>query len=72
MVATVPTACGIETMEAIVFFHTGISIVATVPTACGIETQVILYLLVKMQMVATVPTVCGIETIMHNNLNMHL
>ena len=37
MVATVPTACGIET-GILPSPCTSIEIVATVPTACGIET----------------------------------
>ena len=37
MVATVPTACGIETKMNDPLPH--ISHVATVPTACGIETS---------------------------------
>ena len=36
-VATVPTACGIETMRSSA--KTSRSLVATVPTACGIETS---------------------------------
>ena len=38
-VATVPTACGIET-EIILTLYLRILHVATVPTACGIETGV--------------------------------
>ena len=37
MVATVPTACGIETCVVVAATTTGFE-VATVPTACGIET----------------------------------
>ena len=37
-VATVPTACGIETMLKRFSWQKIITIVATVPTACGIET----------------------------------
>ena len=36
-VATVPTACGIETLHAGEFYRAHI-LVATAPTACGIET----------------------------------
>ena len=39
-VATVPTACGIETLEPIAQ-PTRNQKVATVPTACGIETSVL-------------------------------
>ena len=43
-VATVPTACGIET-QVILFSLMGYLAVATVPTACGIETlqQILIY-----------------------------
>ena len=37
-VATVPTACGIETCRLSRRSRKGIKSVATVPTACGIET----------------------------------
>ena len=37
-VATVPTACGIETMKEMVKKLADGFLVATVPTACGIET----------------------------------
>ena len=60
-VATVPTACGIETKY--INFSLDIIFVATVPTACGIETA---YKpatgLDEEEGVATVPTACGIET----------
>ena len=36
-VATVPTACGIET-QVILYLLVKMQMVATVPTACGIET----------------------------------
>ena len=39
MVATVPTACGIETYHDFETGREGEYIVATVPTACGIETS---------------------------------
>ena len=62
LVATVPTACGIETVELqagdVVKFD-----VATVPTACGIETYALPMDGYSRQTVATVPTACGIETI---------
>ena len=62
-VATVPTACGIETALKPLLKKT-YSPVATVPTACGIETkedfpEIIFW---KFKFVATVPTACGIET----------
>ena len=37
-VATVPTACGIETLSTMNLFLRCMQPVATVPTACGIET----------------------------------
>ena len=37
-VATVPTACGIETSKEISLKQQFYDVVATVPTACGIET----------------------------------
>ena len=37
-VATVPTACGIETNSMPATITTSFALVATVPTACGIET----------------------------------
>ena len=39
IVATVPTACGIETKQNGHFKHMFYGVVATVPTACGIETR---------------------------------
>ena len=63
IVATVPTACGIETIHYLV--HSKITIiVATVPTACGIETAVKAVQSISLMSleVATVPTACGIET----------
>ena len=63
LVATVPTACGIETSGPSCPTVTGCG-VATVPTACGIETSPPIsechYL--TFLAVATVPTACGIET----------
>ena len=38
-VATVPTACGIETSKEISLKQQFYDVVATVPTACGIETD---------------------------------
>ena len=62
-VATVPTACGIET-TIYVRINSCKVFVATVPTACGIETVAFSFLLVATSRVATVPTACGIETCM--------
>ena len=59
-VATVPTACGIETNVFKYFLI--LANVATVPTACGIETCYNQVLLRISRIVATVPTACGIET----------
>ena len=39
MVATVPTACGIETLIGATKDNSRSLLVATVPTACGIETS---------------------------------
>ena len=61
-VATVLTACGIETWN-VIRHHLPLSIVATVLTACGIET--FWAWLVQRDLrshVATVLTACGIET----------
>ena len=61
-VATVLTACGIETKW---FMGLEISnrIVATVLTACGIETSTNLEMRLRVVItVATVLTACGIET----------
>ena len=66
-VATVPTACGIETLSDAVKIGREY-LVATVPTACGIETYsiiVCIYFLIRR--VATVPTACGIETILYSH-----
>ena len=60
-VATVPTACGIETSTFVDWLCDQSIKVATVPTACGIETNNSA-LSKKFLMVATVPTACGIET----------
>ena len=38
-VATVPTACGIETFKRFIYSFRKDKVVATVPTACGIETN---------------------------------
>ena len=63
-VATVLTACGIETT---IFISKSTSTimccVATVLTACGIETIIELFGCVVDFLVATVLTACGIETI---------
>ena len=63
-VATVPTACGIETK--LQYYNLEqIAKVATVPTACGIETELFKDKKDKvLDVVATVPTACGIETSM--------
>ena len=61
LVATVLTACGIETVltDDIVI----LTIVATVLTACGIETyEKLLQIDFCSHNVATVLTACGIET----------
>ena len=61
LVATVLTACGIETIDRTVFFAT-VS-VATVLTACGIETRAKIFATTaERRSVATVLTACGIET----------
>ena len=59
-VATVLTACGIET-ELIIEVENTLK-VATVLTACGIETLMNLVSVVIPEFVATVLTACGIET----------
>ncbi len=60
IVATVLTACGIETIKGIRFdWYT---IVATVLTACGIETDSKELTVNLWHGVATVLTACGIET----------
>ena len=61
-VATVLTACGIETNSSI-STRTGSLLVATVLTACGIETcKRSISLSASSLKVATVLTACGIET----------
>ena len=62
IVATVPTACGIETLY--LQQVKNLTLVATVPTACGIETihQNVQRSNCFQNTVATVPTACGIET----------
>ena len=62
LVATAPTACGIETREAGVFAPETECWVATAPTACGIETYYDEIVFFKIYLVATAPTACGIET----------
>ena len=67
LVATVLTACGIETeVEDINILG---NIVATVLTACGIETFSYIAFTTSVQhsSVATVLTACGIETMPHPN-----
>ena len=63
VVATVPTVCGIETLQCrecnSAYLHTP---VATVPTACGIETALIVVTSLACVPVATALTACGIET----------
>ena len=63
-VATVLTACGIETEQQLAYRNQHFQNVATVLTACGIETffrnsRNSWYVIVS---VATVLTACGIET----------
>ena len=62
-VATVLTACGIETSW-IRFSHSACSRVATVLTACGIETTELNTFDCDVSGVATVLTACGIETLL--------
>ena len=59
-VATVLTACGIETQQ-IYNIRFPEQIVATVLTACGIETEISTSF-TQINLVATVLTACGIET----------
>ena len=59
-VATVLTACGIETIRSLYKEYTFL-FVATVLTACGIETWK-MYIENENSKVATVLTACGIET----------
>ena len=61
LVATVLTACGIETWSQTASYRWKYP-VATVLTACGIETMVFFLLFRSSSMVATVLTACGIET----------
>ena len=70
-VATVLTACGIETRypAMITLRSEG---VATVLTACGIETSsTFLFLNTPLHAVATVLTACGIETLLQIDLFGH-
>ena len=63
LVATVLTACGIETVGA-KDIGSYVSKVATVLTACGIETHMECKAPMHMKwLVATVLTACGIETL---------
>ena len=59
-VATVLTACGIETLNS--GPEKPVTAVATVLTACGIETYIKTLYMYKILIVATVLTACGIET----------
>ena len=61
-VATVLTACGIETMEDAARASITNETVATVLTACGIETYTDKDSSIRFNKVATVLTACGIET----------
>ena len=61
-VATVLTACGIETHHNYMEDLGALQQVATVLTACGIETFVLLAVYKFILIVATVLTACGIET----------
>ena len=66
LVATVLTACGIETHVQMQYhIHFDGYQVATVLTACGIETNLMQLLLLWIGNVATVLTACGIETIFY-------
>ena len=70
-VATVLTACGIETLSDSTF-SCSISAVATVLTACGIETMLHqLHKSLQAKEVATVLTACGIETIQLDSFLVH-
>ena len=62
MVATVLTACGIETAQIKKGEKNETSKVATVLTACGIETNAKAGVVAEFLKVATVLTACGIET----------
>ena len=64
VVATVPTACGIETKAILSGQAIRQLFVATVPTACGIETFNDYSIKEINGKVATVPTACGIETVL--------
>ena len=61
IVATVLTACGIETRRLLLVLYV-FKLVATVLTACGIETSSWMSSTTKWRWVATVLTACGIET----------
>ena len=61
-VATVLTACGIETAFVLDLLIATNQLVATVLTACGIETRTICTRENYLWCVATVLTACGIET----------
>ena len=62
-VATVLTACGVETCKALRYLNRTCSFVATVLTACGIETIICRIIDGEScKAVATVLTACGIET----------
>ena len=60
-VATVPTACGIETVNFDTFFNSFEMLQQYLPLAV-LKHHCILYLFHSKIEVATVPTACGIET----------
>ena len=65
-VATVLTACGIETTQILLIRQS--FFVATVLTACGIETISFSTSPTSATKVATVLTACGIETVYQQEL----
>ena len=69
-VATVLTACGIETIVWVTLVK--IWVVATVLTACGIETENKRISQIDIMAVATVLTACGIETFNELNCSSYL
>ena len=66
-VATVLTACGIETWQRNRIRFVQKLHVATVLTACGIETEYTQINFTGNACVATVLTACGIETVIYHN-----
>ena len=68
-VATVLTACGIETVCS-ASHSTSAFKVATVLTACGIETFEEKCVIIHIEEVATVLTACGIETDIQSRKNL--